>query len=481
MANCIRCGRQLPSLIFGKKICRWCVQHERAQRGEDVSFQRVEPAPWSQPQSSSMVVTQAIFGINVAVFIAMVLALGPSMLNNPTGQDLVNWGANYGWYTLSGQWWRLLTCIFIHGSLLHIAFNMWCLWDLGRLAESVYGHWTFATVYLICGLAASLASVMWHAPISVPSVGASGAIFGIAGALIASFYLGEFSVPRAAVSGMLRSVVAFVGYNLFFGAVIGSIDNAAHVGGLLMGLLLGALIAKLAPGHNDYLRRISVLLVGALLVLGAGLWVRGAHAYMLYRENGVGLLEGGKTDEGIAELQKSVRLRPNFAPAHAALAQAYVAKRDFENAAAELQRVIALSPRNEDMYSKLGMIYLEEKQPAKAADTFNQLLKIDPDSAPGHGGLADALANQRQNREALEEYKRAAAIDAGYPGVYFNMGVMEARLKLYDDAIASLVKQRQTADDPDNENLLAALYEAKGMTSDAATARQKATQLAASH
>jgi rhomboid protease GluP len=478
MANCTRCGRQLPSLIFGKKICRWCVQHERAQRGEDIPLQRVEPVPWSRQQSSSMVVTQAIFGINVAVFIAMALA-GVSMLDNPAGQDLVHWGANFGPLTVSGQWWRLLTCVFVHGGLLHIAFNMWCLWDLGRLAESVYGHWTFALVYLIAGLSASLASVIWN-PV-ILSVGASGAIFGIAGALIASFYLGEFSLPRAAMTGMLRSVVVFVGYNLFFGAVIARTDNAAHIGGLLMGLLMGALIAKIAPGHNDYLRRISVLLVGALLVLGAGLWVRRAHAYMFYGENGVGLLDQGKTDEGIAELQKSVRLRPNFAPAHAALAQAYVAKRDFENAAAELQRVIALSPRNEDTYYQLGMIYLEEKQPAKAADTFNQLLKINPDSAPGHGGLADALANQRQNREALEEYKRAAAIDAGYPGVYFNMGVMEARLKLYDDAIASLVKQRQTADDTDNENLLAALYEAKGMTSDAATARQKATQLAASH
>ena len=229
-----------------------------------------------------MVVTQVIFGINVAVFVAMVLALGPSMLNNPSGQDLVNWGANYGQYTLSGQWWRLLTCVFIHGSLLHIAFNMWCLWDLGRLAESVYGHWTFAAAYLICGLAASLASVMWHAPISVPSVGASGAIFGIAGALIASFYLGEFSLPRAAVSGMLRSVVAVVGYNLFFGAVVGSIDNAAHVGGLLMGLLLGALIAKVAPVQDDFLRRIAVLLVGVLLVAGGVMWLQHSRAFMFH-------------------------------------------------------------------------------------------------------------------------------------------------------------------------------------------------------
>src|SRR5271163_2787495 len=109
MANCVQCGRQLPGLTFGKKICQWCVQHEAAQRGEDSPIQRVETAPWKRPQaSSSMVVTQAIFGICVAVFIAMAMA-GVS-LTNPTSQQLIHWGANSGLLTIGGQWWRLLTC-----------------------------------------------------------------------------------------------------------------------------------------------------------------------------------------------------------------------------------------------------------------------------------------------------------------------------------------------------------------------------------
>ncbi|MGA6986863.1 MAG: rhomboid family intramembrane serine protease [Terriglobales bacterium] len=277
MANCIQCGRQLPALTFGKKICRWCVQHEAAQRGEDSPIQRVEPAPWTRPQSSSMVVTQAIFGINVAVFVAMTLA-GVSPLE-PTAKQLVDWGANFGPYTIGGQWWRLLTCVFIHIGITHIALNMWCLWGLGRLAESVYDRWTFGAVYLITGLAASVASIAWN-PIGV-SAGASGAIFGIAGALIAAFYLGEFALPKTVVSGLLMSVLKFAGYNLVLGAFLGHTDNAAHVGGLVSGLILGALIARLAPQRDETGRRVGILLFGLLLVFGAALWWRHLHLFFL--------------------------------------------------------------------------------------------------------------------------------------------------------------------------------------------------------
>ncbi len=308
MAQCVQCGRQLPPFSF-RKICQWCVQHEAAQRGEDVGYQRMETAPWMRQRSASMAVTQAIFGINVAVYLAMLFA-GVSMLDNPSGQDLVRWGANFGPLTVSGQWWRLLTCVFVHGGLLHIAFNMWCLWDLGRLAESVYGHWTFAAVYLITGVSSSLASIIWN-PV-VLSVGASGAIFGIAGALIASFYLGEFSLPRAALQGTLRSVIVFVGYNLFFGAVIARTDNAAHVGGLLMGLLLGALIARVAPAQDDFLRRIAVLLVGVLFLAIGVMWLQHSRAYLLHGQNGVGLRQGVDTEiaEGrmSAEAERAAQL-----------------------------------------------------------------------------------------------------------------------------------------------------------------------------
>ena len=267
MANCSLCGRKLPPFTFGKQICQWCVHHQAVQRGEipDDAPQPVMAAPWTRSQSG-MSVTKLFFGMNVAVFVGMVVA-GVPIEGNPTVEQLLHWGANAGPYTLNGQWWRLLTSVFVHIGIIHIGFNMWCLWSLGALCESLYGSWTFGAVYLICGVAGSVASVAWR-PIGL-SAGASGAIFGIAGALIASYYLGEFSMPRFAIAGQLRSLLLFAGYNLLFGAISGRTDNAAHIGGLVAGLALGALIARVAPNENDSARRLAVLALVAALVVAA--------------------------------------------------------------------------------------------------------------------------------------------------------------------------------------------------------------------
>lgn len=189
-------------------------------------------------------------------------------------------GANYGPYTLSGEWWRLFTYMFLHGGLIHIAFNMWCLWDLGALAESLYGRWTFAAIYFLTGIAAGVASVGWN-PLSL-SIGASGAIFGIAGALAASFYLGEFSMPRIAIQGTLRSLIFFIVFNVAFGSMFAGVDNAAHIGGLVSGLILGALIAKVAPQSDAPMRRIVVIAMVAIAVAAAAIGVqhwRGAELF----------------------------------------------------------------------------------------------------------------------------------------------------------------------------------------------------------
>jgi rhomboid protease GluP len=270
MANCIQCGRKLPPLIFGKKICQWCVQHEAQQRGEiaEDATQPVVPAPWVRRGQSTITLTQILFGANVAVFLAMAFGSGSAL--DFQGQMLVRVGANYGPLTLTGQWWRLFTYMFLHGGLIHIAINMWCLWDLGAMCESLYGRWTYGAIYLTTGVAGGLGSLVWN-PMTF-TVGASGAIFGLAGALIASVYLGEFSMPSFAMKDTLRSLLFFAAF-IVFGFAFPGIDNACHIGGLVSGLIFGAAIAKLSPQSDAPLRRAGVIAVVVVLVALGGFGV----------------------------------------------------------------------------------------------------------------------------------------------------------------------------------------------------------------
>jgi rhomboid protease GluP len=461
----------MPAFSF-KKICPWCVQHEAAQRGEldENARQPVITAPWVQ-RESSVSLTQIILGANVMVFIAMVIASGPSL--DFTNKVMDVFGANFGPYTLSGQWWRLFTYMFLHGSLMHIAFNMWCLWDLGRLCESLYGRWTFAAIYLITGVAGGLASVAWNP--QVLSVGASGAIFGLAGALAASFYLGEFSIPKVAIQGTLRSLLFFIGFNVIFGAMIPSIDNACHGGGLVSGVILGALIARMAPQH-DSPRRVGVLIVVALAVVVTAFGVQRWRGSEIHFRSAI--VAQKSVDRMIAELQKKVKQSPQDASAHYALAHEYFTSRQIPEGIGELKRVLELQPQNANARMELGAAYLSEGQAKEAQEEFTKFVAQEPNQVDGHAGLAMALADQGNHAAAIDEYKTALRLDPRASGVDYRMGISQAQLKQYDDAIASFLKeQQQSGDDPELENALADAYQAKGMTQQAQDAKNKATQL----
>ena len=475
MANCIRCGRQLPPLMFGKKICQWCVQHEAAQRGElgEDAPQPVMAAPWVR-RESSISLTKIIFGANVMVFIAMVMASGPSL--DFTGQVMVHFGANFGPYTLSGDWWRLVTYMFLHGNVLHIAMNMWCLWNLGALCESLYGSWTYGAVYLITGVAGGLASVAWNP--HVLSVGASGAIFGLAGALIASFSLGEFSLSGISIKSTLGSLLFFCAFSLFFGGAVSGIDNACHFGGLIGGLILGALIARLAPLQDAPLRRASVVGVVALALvlsaLGVERWrggpMRAARAFESISEN--------DPNRTIAQLQAIVKQRPNLAQAHSALAQAYFQREQFPQAETEFRRVLELQPQDVEARFNLGITLLNEERSGEAKAAFTQLLAQDAHSAVAHYGLGLVLAHDGNHQAAIEEFKTAAELNSQFAGIYYEMGNSYAKLKQYDEAIAAYLKEEENSgDNSDLENALANAYQAKGMTQQAQNARNKAAQL----
>jgi rhomboid protease GluP len=157
-------------------------------------------------------------------------------------RQLVEWGSNLGRRTLNGEWWRLVTSMFLHGSIWHLGFNMLALWQVGRLTERIFGSTRFAGLYLLAGLSGSIASVLWNPKVN--SVGASGAIFGIIGGLLAFLSRSNSGVPPTVVSELRSSLVPFLLFSLWMGFIYPHTDNAAHIGGLVGGWLAGHLLAR---------------------------------------------------------------------------------------------------------------------------------------------------------------------------------------------------------------------------------------------
>lgn len=183
--------------------------------------------------SGSLYLTYGIIVINVLVFMAMVIK-GVDIIS-PTGEDIVNWGGNYLPFTTGGDWWRLISCVFVHIGIIHLLFNMYALYSIGTYLEPMLGRVNYITAYLCTGVFASLASLWWHqAPVA--SAGASGAIFGMYGVFLA--LLSTSLIPKAVRKPLLQSIGIFVFYNLAYGMSSG-VDNAAHIGGLLSGLAIG--------------------------------------------------------------------------------------------------------------------------------------------------------------------------------------------------------------------------------------------------
>ncbi|MDE3143058.1 MAG: rhomboid family intramembrane serine protease, partial [Bacteroidota bacterium] len=152
----------------------------------------------------------------------------------PLAKDLYNWGGNLGIATLHGQWWRLFSSMFLHSGILHILFNMYALLFIGIFLEPLLGKKLFLIVYVCTGVIAGLASIYRH-DLKV-SVGASGAIFGLYGVFLA--LLTTKYIDKKSRRGLLQSILLFVFYTLVSGMKPG-IDNAAHIGGLLSGLIFG--------------------------------------------------------------------------------------------------------------------------------------------------------------------------------------------------------------------------------------------------
>jgi rhomboid protease GluP len=222
--------------------------------------------------------TYILVGINCAVFILMVLT--GSSIWSPTSDQILFWGANNGTLVLHySQWWRLITAMFVHIGIIHIATNMWCLWNLGLLAEPLMGPAGVFAAYLLTGFAGNLLSIAVHpgvpgGPPAEIGAGASGAVFGLAGVLIVLLKSPRLPIPQFELKKLRRSVIYFALINLAIGlyTAVGPspirIDNMAHLGGFLSGLALGVpLVPKIGSPKSLFERRSWLGIGGAAFIL----------------------------------------------------------------------------------------------------------------------------------------------------------------------------------------------------------------------
>ena len=376
MTTCHTCGRE----IADRSVCPYCGAHNAL-----VPFLATEEdvvAPRAARREISA--THIIVGLNVLVFVAMVLS-GASPLN-PSREQLLRWGANWGPLSLGTQPWRMLTSNYVHIGIIHLGFNMWCLWNLGQLAERVLGRLNYVILYTFCGLAGSLASLWWH-PMTV-GVGASGAIFGLAGAAIAVFYLGHLPIAKAAIQGTMRSLLTFVGYNLLFGLTPG-IDNSAHIGGLVAGLSMGAALSKhilVAPEVRRAWARLTWVAMAVVLFAGYGA-IRREYPQISLMANPQVIaaqqvasakiaLQQGKTEAAISLLQDAIEQQPKSAEPRYLLGEAYLMQRKPDPAIAAFQEALTLDPQYAEAEVGLGNAYLAKGMKAESEQAFKKAAEL---------------------------------------------------------------------------------------------------------
>jgi rhomboid protease GluP len=332
--------------------------------------------PFHQP-----LFTWVLLAVNVLIWLLMTVRGGSERLD-----VLIAFGAKFNPLIVEGQVWRLLTSIFLHIGLMHLLFNSYALFRLGMDVEHIFGSGRFLVLYLLSGVSGSLLSFAFNPHLSA---GASGAIFGLIGALGVYLFrhrqaFGQLGQRR------LWDVIGVALYNLVFGFVTPGIDNLGHLGGLVSGVVLGWLVGP----------RYSVVLTaeGQPLVVDSNQWRRywpGLAAAVFVLIVSTGLVMWKQSDSATVHLWRGERALDGGDPAQAAT---------------ELERAIAQDPRSAEGYFYLGVAYGQLEQYALAAQAYEQAVHLSPGSAEVRWNLALIYAELGRYEEAIAQMEEFIAL-----------------------------------------------------------------------
>ena len=366
--------------------------------------------------------------------------------------------------------------MFVHAGIIHLAFNMWCLWDLGNMAERLYGRSSF--------LSALFRRRDRRQPGQHRLAPDDGQRGGIGRDLRSSWGADRFlQVRHFEFAGVCRPANLsqcphLRRVQLGVGAIARGIDNAAHIGGLVTGLIFGALVARVAAEGDRPGRRIAVAALMVLLLVLAGAGVLHFRGYMIHIYRAQQWQRQNEPERSIAELQAAVRQRPGQTNLHMMLAAMYAGHARFAEAEREYQRVMQLDAGNATAPYELGNIYVAQRRFPEAQKQFAAAAAIAPGNSYTHLAIGLMLAAQGQHQDAVVEYDKAIKLDDSLAAAYFNLGRSFVSLREREQAITAFQKAVALApDDYESAFALAQAYEAKGLGERASEAYRRAAAL----
>lgn len=324
--------------------------------------------------------------MNVVIFLLLELSGGSTNIDT-----LIQFGAKYNLAMIEGEWWRLFTSMFLHIGFLHLLMNMFALYYLGTAVEQIFGSVRFLIIYLLAGLGGSLASFAFTVNVSA---GASGAIFGLFGALL---FFG-LNHKQVFFQTMGKNILFMIGLNIVFGLVVPQIDHSAHLGGLVMGFLASALVSL--PKKRQFLYQAGGFILYAMIF--GFLWF-----YGLENPHNLKMVELSRIEQLIAEenypevvrVTTDLLAEPTDYQAQLLFqrAYAYIALNQPELAISDLEASIEIEPNLAEAYYNLAILYMELGQIDLAKERIEEAIKLRP--------------NNREFRELYQNIRQQKLID----------------------------------------------------------------------
>jgi rhomboid protease GluP len=354
-------------------------------------------------------VANFILWANVAAFTAMVVTTGIDSILLPSVDSLLRWGALEGTKTFSGEYWRILTSMFLHVGILHLALNMYVFWFVGPLVERLFGSSKFSFVYFLAGAGGGLNTLLFT-PLKV-CAGASGAIFGIFGALLAFFQTHKQDFPPEMFKQKMRGLLTFLLINIAFGLLNPSIGTAAHLGGLVVGYLAGIALVPKNPTDARWHWR-DFLRLAVLVSACAGIFYFAKTGYLdfngeLSLVRAVTLMNSGKTRDALTVINRRIESEPNDIRALLMRAAAYRALDECPKAIADCDKVLADDHDSVPALIARSQCYEKMYELNKALDDLNRAAKLRPESAAIYASRGSIEFSQGHYAEAIEDETKA--------------------------------------------------------------------------